>query len=105
MLVSIAACVRTDTIKEPISSPMEAAAANFALGVEHFKQNKLTEAYDKFKRSVSQDDTNPQAHSFLALVAEQLEQDVEARTHHRKAIKLNDSDPVVQNMYGAYLCR
>lgn len=98
-------CVRTDTIKEPISSPTEAAAANFALGVEYFKKNKLTLAYEKFKRSVEQDSSKPQAHAFLALVSEQLEQDNEARTHYRKALKLNDKDPVVQNMYGAYLCR
>lgn len=104
-LSTLVACVRTDTIKEPISSPTEAAAANFALGVEYFKKNKLRLAYDKFKRSVTQDDSKPQAHAFLALVAEQLEQADEASRHYRQAIKLNDKDPVVQNMYGAYLCR
>ncbi|MFK8030736.1 MAG: type IV pilus biogenesis/stability protein PilW [Gammaproteobacteria bacterium] len=104
-LFALFGCVNTDTKKEPISSPAEAAQANFNLGVEYFKQNKLTQAYDKFKRSLSQDDTNPQANAFFAMVAEQLDQKEEARRHYLKALKINDSDPVVQNMYGAYLCR
>ncbi len=104
-LLSVLGCVNTDTKKAPISSPTEAAAANFALGVEYFRKNKLIEAYDKFKRSVMQDDTKSQAHAFLALVSEQLEQTEEAREHYVKAIKLDAKDPVVQNMYGAYLCR
>lgn len=104
-LFTVFGCVSTDTKKEPISSPAEAAEANFNLGIEYFKQNKLTQAYDKFRRSLTQDDTNPQAHAFFALVAEQLDQKDEARRHYLKALKINDKDPVVQNMYGAYLCR
>ena len=105
VLFALLGCVRTGVIKEPTSSPVEAARANFALGVEYFKQNNLTVAYEKFKRSVEQDKTQPQAHAFLALVAEQLDQKDEARKHYRQALKINAKDPVVQNMYGAYLCR
>ena len=104
-LLVASGCVRTGVIKEPIGSPEEAAQANFALGVEYFKKNNLTVAYDKFKRSVEQDGSHAQSHAFLALVAEQLDQKKEAKRHYRQALKINAKDPVVQNMYGAYLCR
>lgn len=105
VLALLAACVRTDVIEEPTASPVEAARANFQLGVEYFKKNKLPLAYEKFKRSVEQDGSVSQSHAFLALVAEQLDQKDEARKHYRLALRINDKDPVVQNMYGAYLCR
>lgn len=99
------ACVSTDVKKEPISSPEEAGQANFALGIEYFKQNKLTLAYDKFKRSVHQDGSQALPHAYLALVAEQLDETKEASTHYKIALRINPKDPAVQNMYGAHLCR
>ena len=104
-LFFVLGCIRTGVIKEPTGSPEEAAQANFNLGVEYFKQNNLPIAYDKFKRSVEQDGSNAQSHAYLALVAEQLDQKKEASTHYKAALKLDGKDPVVQNMYGAYLCR
>ncbi|NNF15507.1 MAG: type IV pilus biogenesis/stability protein PilW [Gammaproteobacteria bacterium] len=102
---TITACVTTSDTRRDTSSPEEAARVNFQLGVEYFRKGKLSLAHEKLTRSVSQDSSQAQPHAFLALVSEQLNLMEDAQHHYRTALRINASDPAVQNMYGAFLCR
>lgn len=79
--------------------------ANLNLGVAYLRRGDLEAAVGKLQKAVDIDDRNTQAHVTLALAYEQIGQAEEAGRHYQRAIRLSDNDAVIDNHYGAYLCR
>lgn len=98
-------CVTTGDLPRPEGSPAEAARTNLQLGVEYVKRGQHERALDKFKRAVSQDPHLGPAHAYLGYVYEQVGQPGEAEKHYKTALRLDDDDATVRNMYAVYLCR
>ncbi|MEM6639261.1 MAG: tetratricopeptide repeat protein, partial [Pseudomonadota bacterium] len=98
-------CITEGGKPKPTGSPREAAAANLNLGAAYLRKGDLEAALTKLQKAVDLDEQNPQAHATLALAYERVGLSDEARQHYQKAIKVSDDDPVIDNMYGAYLCR
>ena len=86
-------------------SPTEAARYNAQLGVAYMQQGDLQLAREKLQRAVEQDPQLGTAHTYLALVYEQLREPDLAGSHYRQAVRVAGDDPNVRNLYGTYLCR
>ena len=101
----LAGCVTEGADRTPMGSPEEAAAANLNLGAGYLRQGDVESALDKLQRAVDLDPKNAQAHATLALAYERIGLDEEADGHYQKALKVSGDNAVIDNMYGAYLCR
>lgn len=104
-LLGLAGCVTEGADKTPKPSAQEASAANLNLGAAYLRQGDLEAAISKLQKAVDMNDRNAQAHSTLALAYERMGLAGEANSHYLKAVRYSDKDPVIDNMYGAYLCR
>lgn len=106
LLSSLTACI-TDGVKEEKIEPSmtEASSANLRLGAAYLRKGDLEAAVSKLQRAVDLDPKNAQAHATLALAYERMGLDEDSRTHYERAIKLTRGDAVIDNLYGAYLCR
>lgn len=101
----LAGCVTTGGVEQPEASAEEAARTNVSLGVGYMRQGKEKRALEKLKRALEQDPNLLTAHTSIALLYEQLGKKDKARTHYRRALRIDSDDPSAQNMYGAFLCR
>ena len=105
-LVASAGCVTSTSGGPQVeASPSDAAVANVQLGVAYMRKGDLELAHEKLSRAVTQDPNLPSAHTYYAFVLDQLGQTDDASTHYERAIRLAPDDPVIHNLYGAFLCR
>jgi type IV pilus assembly protein PilF len=104
--LACSACV-TDGVKEkkPEPSMQEASDANLRLGAAYLRQGDLELAISKLQKAVDLNPKSAQAHATLALAYERLGLAEDADDHYLRAIRLTSNDAVIDNMYGAYLCR
>lgn len=105
MALMFGGCVTEGDNEKPKPSPREASMANLNLGAAYLRRGDLESAVDKLQKAVDIDDRNTQAHATLALAYEQIGQSAEADKHYQRAIRLSKNDAVIDNLYGAYLCR
>lgn len=106
ILLLLAGCITTKSgppAREAV--PKEAAVTNLRLGSEYLQRGDRERALEKLLRAVEQNPDLGPAHAYLALTYEQLGQPNSAEKHYRIAVRLDDDDPSVQNMYAVYLCR
>lgn len=82
----------------------EAARINTELGAGYLRSGQLDAALEKLMRAVVQDEDYAPAHAALALTYQQLGNPDEAKTHFRRAYRLNSDDPAILNNYGSFLC-
>ncbi|MEO1575506.1 MAG: type IV pilus biogenesis/stability protein PilW [Pseudomonadota bacterium] len=104
-LVCLTACVTEGPVRENPGSPEEAASANLQLGAAYLRKGDLESALDKLQKAVDLDEKNAQAHATLALAYERVGLVDESDAHYKKALRVSDNNPIIDNMYGAYLCR
>lgn len=102
----LAGCV-TDGVREnkPEPSMIEASNANLQLGAGYLRQGNLEQAVAKLQKAIDLNPKSAQAHATLALAYERMGLAEDAAIHYRRAVRLVDDDPVIDNIYGAYLCR
>lgn len=106
ILLIVAGCISTSSGPPPReASPSEAAMTNLRLGSEYLQRGDRERALDRLTRAIEQDPRLGAAHAYLGLTYEQLGRPDEADKHYRTAVKLDDKDPSVLNMYAVYLCR
>ncbi|MDH3589819.1 MAG: type IV pilus biogenesis/stability protein PilW [Gammaproteobacteria bacterium] len=106
MALLLVACITTGDVDPGTEvSPQEAALTNLRLGSEYLQRGQTDRALAKLNRAVEQDPHLAPAHAYLGLVYEQLNQQKEAGKHYKTALRLDDDDPTVRNMYAVYLCR
>ncbi|MFK8015926.1 MAG: type IV pilus biogenesis/stability protein PilW [Gammaproteobacteria bacterium] len=103
--VALAGCVTEGGQEKPKPSAKEASSANLNLGAAYLRQGDIESAVSKLQKAVDLDDRNTQAHATLALAYERMGLDKEADTHYQRAVRNSKNDAVIENMYGAYLCR
>jgi type IV pilus assembly protein PilF len=108
LLVSLVlgACVTTTNIDPaPPKEPEEAAEINTQLGAEYLRQGKLELAQEKLEKAIEQNPQLASAHTYLALVYDQLGDEPKAEKHYERALKLEPGTATTLNLYGAFLCR
>jgi type IV pilus assembly protein PilF len=102
----LTACVTTTGPElMPAEQPGEAAEINLRLGAEYVRQGKLDLAQEKLEKAIEQNPNLASAHTYLALVYDQLGDDAKAEKHYQRALRLQPGDATIANQYGAYLCR
>lgn len=105
IVAAVSACVTSGDLPRRQAAPKEAALTNLQLASEYVKRGQNDRALEKLNRAVDQDPTLAPAHAYLGFVYEQLGKPAEAEKHYKVALRLDDSDANVQNMYAVYLCR
>jgi type IV pilus assembly protein PilF len=102
----LAGCVTTTNFDpKPPEDPAEAAQINTQLGAEYLKQGKLDLAREKLEKAIEQDPQLPSAHTYLALVYDELGDTDKAEKHYERALRLEPGVATTLNLYGAFLCR
>jgi type IV pilus assembly protein PilF len=103
--ILLTACVseKPRTAGEPDLA--RAAAINKQLGAEYLRQGKLALAKEKLERAEKYNPKDPETHSVLALLYEQLNNPAQVDRHYRTAISLAPKDPQILNNYAVYLCK
>lgn len=92
---------------EPIAKPnMERAAKiNVQLGVDYMRQGKRDLAMQKLQKALEQNPDSAEAHNAVALLYWQTGDLDKADENFQEALDLDDSDPMVANNYGTFLCQ
>lgn len=99
------ACVTVAPENLPEPDYQQAAKVNVQLGVRYMQQGKYDLAMDKLQKALEQDDEDPDVHTALAVLNEQMGDAAAAREHYNEAYDLAPDDPSIQNNFGAFLCR
>jgi type IV pilus assembly protein PilF len=103
---ALGACVTTTTVDPaPPVEPREAAALNTQLGAQYLRQGKLDLAREKLEKAIEQDPQLADAHTYAALVYDQLGETERAERHYTRALRLEPGTAATLNLYGAFLCR
>jgi len=87
------------------ADPEKAALLNKQLGAVYLRQGKLALAKEKLERAERYNPRDPETHTALALLYEQLNRPNDVDSHYRTAINLAPNDPEVLNNYAVYLCK
>lgn len=82
----------------------QAAKTNTSLGQAYLSKGQLDLAMDKLQRALKLDPKNPDTHTVLAVVYEQIGKLREAEKHYRQAYKLNPNSGMSANNLGRFLC-
>ena len=81
------------------------AKANADLGLAYMEHGEYQVALTKLKKALEINPDLPQAHHYIAMVYQNLDNVGEAEQHFERAVSLDGSDPSLQNNYGIFLCR
>jgi type IV pilus assembly protein PilF len=102
----LASCVTTTNVAPPPQmEEKEAAEINTQLGAEYLRQGKLDLAREKLEKALQQDPQLADAHTYAALVYDQLGEVDKAERHYQKSLRLAPGQATTLNLYGAFLCR
>ncbi len=81
------------------------AESNVRLGVGYFQQGKVEDALVKIKKALKAVPDYHDAHSSIALVYQQLDQDEKAKEHYETALELQPDNGLTLNNYATLLCK
>jgi type IV pilus assembly protein PilF len=109
-LLLLAACASnsnrpTSNYKSAETESEKAASINKQLGTVYLRQGQLALAKEKLERAEKYNPRDPEIHSVLALLYEKLDNQSEADSHYKTAIRLAPKNPQILNNYAAYLCQ
>ena len=85
-----------------INSP---AFINVQLGAAYMKEGELSTALSKLKKALGQNPDLAIAHSTIAILYEQINENDLAGDHYRRSVELDAKDPRLRNNYGQFLCK
>ena len=83
----------------------KASVANAELGVAYLSRGQYKVAMSKLKKAVDFDDENANAHHYIAVLHQILEQNNLASKHFKIALELTPDDSAIKNNYGVFLCK
>ena len=90
----------------PGEDPMVTAAKlNAQLAVAYLKQNDIAVAREKIEKALLQNPKDASVQMSAGLVYERLQDADRADGHYSAALKLEPTNPDVQNIYAVFLCR
>ncbi len=84
--------------------PKQVAEANAELGLQYMLNGQYEVAMEKLKRALEHDDDNVKANHYLAELYNRVGQYDLADKHYRRAVRLANNDPALNNNYGVFLC-
>lgn len=84
--------------------PERAAGIYADLGLGYLQQEKLDLALDKLQRALEMQSDHPAANHYIAEVYNRMGETEKADHYFKKAVELNEQNPMVLNNYGAFLC-
>lgn len=87
------------------SPDQQASTFNARLCRAYFKEKKYDQAMRKCRRSLAQNSVNVEAHKWIAVLYQTLDQDALAKKHYKKAVILDPQDPAARNNYGVFLLK
>ncbi len=82
----------------------EAAKLNVSLGQAYLAKGQLELAMEKLKKAVDLNPRSPDAHTLIAVLYEQINNDTRAEEHYIKAQKLTPELGANNNNLGRFLC-
>lgn len=82
----------------------QAAKTNTSLGQAYLSKGQLDLAMDKLQRALKLDPKNPDTHTVIAIVYEQIGKMEQAEKHYRQAYKLSPNAGLSANNLGRFLC-
>lgn len=92
--------------RAPSEDPdVTAARLNAQLGIEYLKADNIAAAQEKIDRALQQNPREPAAHTAAGLLYERLREPRKADTHYARAMRLDSTNPDMQNNYAVFLCR
>lgn len=104
ILLLLGACVSTTTEVRHFPVEDNAAAQNYQLGAQYFRNGSYDLAKDRLLRAIELDSRMATAHSMLALTYVKLGNPRLATESFDRAIRLGPNDKDVRNAYGVFLC-
>lgn len=81
------------------------ADTNVRLGVGYLQQGRIDAALEKLQKALEVMPDYPEAHSSIALVYEQMQENDKAAEHYERALDLKPGDGITMNNYAVLLCR
>ncbi len=99
--VALSACGTTAHVKKE----QDAATYNMQLGMAYLDRGDLVLAKDKLERAMSENPSDPNVHSAMAMLQDRLGHPDKADSEFREALHLSAREPDVLNNYAVYLCR
>ena len=84
---------------------LKIAESNVRLGVGYFQQGKVEAALEKIKKALKASPDYPDAHSSIALIYQQLDEDEKAKEHYETALELQPDNSLIHNNYATLLCK
>ncbi|MEQ1438576.1 type IV pilus biogenesis/stability protein PilW [Fontimonas sp. SYSU GA230001] len=81
-----------------------AARVNTQLGISYAERGLYDVALDKLNRAMKLDDSLAPAHVAAAFVYQKTGDARKAEKHYRRALELDNDDPVLKNNFGVFLC-
>ena len=101
--LTLASCASSPPSDET-SKARRAAETNTELGRQYIARGEYEVALDKLKRAIAHDKTYAPAHTVLAFLYENLNDDEMAGKEYREAVRYDPDAGPVNNNYGAFLC-
>jgi type IV pilus assembly protein PilF len=93
------------TVREdPRDQQRVAAMDQVAMAEQHLRSGQVDQAETEANAALKADPTSADAHTLLAMIAEQRGNAAVAGTHYAKAMELAPARGAVLNNYGAWLC-
>ena len=103
LILLISACSTSPQKDE--AGGRKAAETNTALGRSYMDRQQYEIALEKLKRAIAHDPTYAPAHTLLGVLYESIGENELAGKEFKLGVKYDPTDGMVNNNYGAFLCR
>lgn len=87
-----------------VSSGQDPAVINAQLGLGYLRQGRHDVALEKLQRALAQNSRLPEAHHYIAVLYQRLDETDKADRHFRRALRYSGTDTSLFNNYGVFLC-
>lgn len=105
LTVMLFACATVQEQEREDTKNLEIANTNVRLGLGYLQQGRAKEALEKLQRALVALPDYTEAHSVIALVYGELDENEKAEMHYQQALELSPKDGSIHNNYAVFLCR
>ncbi len=98
---SLTACTEKNVRESPDD---KISNINLELGVAYMQDEKYSEAMKNLDKARQYNPDDPRVHGALALLYDRLGEHDQAESAYREAVRLDESNSLIRNNFGAFLC-
>jgi len=98
----LTACAKPQDVRN--ASDGKLGKIHLELGIAYLRESNYTEAMNSLIKAEGYTPDNPRIYSALALLFDRLGEFDKAESNYQKAISLDESNSLIRNNYGAFLC-